>query len=497
MPENFVSKTASISNRALSSLSASEQADLIRTRQVSPVDLIQECLGRIDSWDATLRAWITVEPEAALAEARLAEQEIAQGRYKGPLHGLPFGVKDQMHALGFPTTLGTRVLNESEMKAPYDCAVVERLRSAGAIMLGKQNMHEFGKGGTIEFPYGNPCNPWNPLYSASSSSTGSGSATAANMCSFSIGEDTGGSIRGPAAFNSVVGLRPTFGRVSRFGALMSGYNADTLGPLARSVRDVAAIMEVISGADARDPLCTARPVDNYTAALGQPIAGLKIGIVREIASNASVDPEVGAAFDVAVEVLRSLGATIVDISLPLAMYAVPLQLLTVDADVASQHLAENLRERYDRYDNGTRTRLAAASLIPATAYNRAMRARVIVRRQILDAFGTVDALISPTSLTPPKLTEQMEERVDDSDDAVRRLMERRIAIYPFSLANVPAMSVPMGFSKLKLPLALQIAAKPFAESMVFQIGHAYEQATEWHRMQPDLEQTLGTPHRSS
>ena len=212
--------------------------------------------------------------------------------------------------------------------------------------------------------------------------------------------------------------------------------------------------------------------------------------MREIASNTGIDADVKAAFDAAVEVLRSLGAEIVEVSLPLAMYAVPFQLLTVDADVAALHLAKYLRERYDLYDVGTRTRLAAASLIPATVYNRAMRARVIVRRQILDAFRGVDALISPTTLTPPKLTEQMEERVDASDDSVRRLMERRIGLYPFSLANVPAMSVPMGFSRLQLPLALQIAAKPFAESMVFQIGDAYEHATEWHRMQPDLERTL-------
>jgi aspartyl-tRNA(Asn)/glutamyl-tRNA(Gln) amidotransferase subunit A len=474
----------------IASLSASEQAELIRTRQVSPVELMRACLSRIDSWNGRLHAWITVDPEAALAAARTAEQEITQGQYKGPLHGLPFGVKDQMHALGFPTTLGTRVLKEHEMKPPCDSAVVERLRAAGAILVGKQNLHEFGKGGALEFPYGNPCNPWNPLYSASSSSTGSGSATAANMCSFSIGEDTGGSIRGPAACNGVVGLRPTFGRVSRFGAPMSGYNADTLGPLARSVRDVATVMEVIAGPDARDPLCAPRPADAYTVALGRPIAGLKLGIVREIASNTGIDADVKAAFDAALEVLRSLGAEIVEVSLPLAMYAVPLQLLTVDADVAALHLAKYLRERYDLYDVGTRTRLAAASLIPATVYNRAMRARVIVRRQILDAFRGVDALISPTTLTPPKLTEQMEERVDASDDSVRRLMERRIGLYPFSLANVPAMSVPMGFSRLQLPLALQIAAKPFAESMVFQIGDAYEHATEWHRMQPDLERTL-------
>jgi aspartyl-tRNA(Asn)/glutamyl-tRNA(Gln) amidotransferase subunit A len=248
-------------SESIVALTGTDQAALIRSREISPVELTRACLAQIEKWDGILRAWTNVDADAALTAARTAEQEIMRGDYRGALHGLPFGVKDQIHALGFPTTLGSRVLNEEEMQPPHDATVVARLREAGAILLGKQNLHEFGRGGTIDFPYGQPRNPWNPAYSASSSSTGSGIAPAANMCTFAIGEDTGGSIRGPASFNGVVGVRPTMGRVSRHGGVMYGYTCDTIGPLARSVRDTATVMEVMAGFDIKDQLTSRRPVD--------------------------------------------------------------------------------------------------------------------------------------------------------------------------------------------------------------------------------------------
>src|SRR5882757_1799797 len=223
-------------------LSGAEQGRLIQSRKISPVELVRAYLDRIEKFDSVLRAWINVRPELALEKARQAEDEISRGAYRGPLHGLPYGVKDQIHAMGFPTTLGTRVLDESETLPPHDATVIERLDAAGAILLGKQNLHEFGKGGTIDFPFGQPRNPWHPRYTASSSSSGSGIAPAAGMCTFSLGEDTGGSIRGPASCNGVVGLRPTYGRVSRFGGVMTAYTTDTIGPLARTVEDVARIL---------------------------------------------------------------------------------------------------------------------------------------------------------------------------------------------------------------------------------------------------------------
>jgi aspartyl-tRNA(Asn)/glutamyl-tRNA(Gln) amidotransferase subunit A len=475
----------------LTYMSCTEQARLIRTGKVSPVELMKASLDRIERYEPTLKAWITVEGERALEKAREAEAEITAGKYRGPLHGLPYGVKDQMHALGFPTTLGTRVLDAHEMVAPHDATVVNRLTEAGAILVGKQNQHEWGKGGTIDFPYGQPRNPWNPAYDASSSSTGSGIAPAAGQCSFSIGEDTGGSVRGPASCNGVVGLRPTFGRISRHGGVMSGYSSDTFGPLARSVEDIAAIMEAISGHDPQDVLSSPRRVPRFTEELGDgDLRGMKLAVVREIAYGDGVDPEVTAAFEASVEVLKGLGATIEEISLPLAKWAVPLQMLSTDADVASWFLANFLRDRYDRFDVGTRTRLAASALIPASVYNRAMRARTVVRAQVLDAMRRYDALLTPTNVTPPRRIEAAQEKLTDSGDVIPKLIRRRIAHYPFSLSNVPALSVPNGFSSDGLPLALQIASRPFGESTVFKVGHAYQQATAWHQRHPDLQKTL-------
>jgi Asp-tRNA(Asn)/Glu-tRNA(Gln) amidotransferase A subunit family amidase len=474
----------------LSFLSCTEQARLIKSREISPVDLMKASLERIDCYDPTLRAWITVAPERAMAAARAAEAEISAGKYRGPLHGLPFGVKDQMHALGFPTTLGTRVLDEDETVAPFDATIIKRLADAGAILVGKQNQHEWGKGGTVDFPFGQPRNPWHPDYDASSSSTGSGIAPAAGQCSFSIGEDTGGSVRGPASCNGIVGLRPTFGRVSRHGGVMAGYSSDTFGPLARTVEDIAAIMEVISGHDPADVLCSPRRVPRFSQELEGDLRGMKLAVVREIAYGEGVDPEVTGAFEAAVEVLRARGATIEEVSLPLAKWAVPLQMLTTDADVASWFLANYLRDRYERFDVGTRTRLTASALIPASVYHRAMRARTIVRGQVLDAMRKYDALLTPTNVTPPRRIEAAQESIGAKDDVIPKLIRRRIAHYPFSLSNVPALSVPCGFSRDGLPLALQIACRPFGETTAFHVGHAYQQATDWHQRHPDLNQTL-------
>ena len=382
------------------------------------------------------------------------------------------------------------MLDAHETVAPHDAAVVERLEAAGAILVGKQNLHEFGKGGTIDFPFGQPRNPWNPDYSASSSSTGSGIAPAAGMCTFSIGEDTGGSIRGPASACGVVGLRPTYGRVSRFGGVMHAYTSDTLGPLARTVEDAALVLAAIAGPDPRDPLSSDRPVPDYAARLGEGLRGKRLGVVREIAWGSGTSDEVKGVFSAALDVLRREGAEIEEVSLPLARHAVALQLLTADADVASWFLANYLRDRYDRFDVGTRARLAAAALIPASAYNRAMRARSLVRAQVLEAVRDFDALVCPTNVTAPKPIEAVQETVRADTEVAPRLIERRISLYPFSLSNVPALSVPCGFSKAGLPIGLQFAAKPFDEAGLFAVAHAYERAAGWRLGVPDLDRTL-------
>ena len=475
-------------------LSALEQAELIRQKALSPVELAERCLEQIEQTDGALNAWIQVEPECVMAEARVAEQEIASGHYRGPLHGLTFGVKDQMHADGFLTSMATRVLDPDEMQPGEQATLITRLREAGAILLGKQNLHEFGKGGTIEFAYGQPRNPWNPERTPSGSSSGSGIATVAGQCSFSIGEDTGGSVRGPASCNGIVGLRPTHGLISRHGGIMHAYTSDTFGPMGRSVADVAAVLQVGAGHDPKDPLSLRHPVPDYQRDLAGGVKGLRMAVVSEMARADHTDLEVRAAFEAAVETLRGEGAIVEEISLPLARWAVPLQLLTADADVAAQFLNGYLRDRYERFDIGTRTRLAASSLIPASVYSRAMRARAVVRREVLAATCQYDALLTPTNVTPPKSIEATQEKVGGDHDVVSRLIERRICHYPFSLANVPALSVPCGFAKDgDVPVALQIAGRPLSEATVLRIGHCYEQATEWHQRYPSMDWITAAP----
>lgn len=472
-------------------LSAAQQSRLIRERKISPVELVGACLARIERWNPVLRAYITVLADAALAQAKAAEREIAAGRWRGPLHGLPFGVKDQLNTKGIRTTLGSRMLGNNV--PDHDAAVIERLQAAGAILIGKENLHEFGKGGTIDFAYGQPRNPWNIEHNPASSSSGSGIAPAAGFTSGSLGEDTGGSIRSPAAANGIVGLRPTFGRVSRWGGVMYGWTADTIGPLTRTVEDNALFLQAIAGHDPRDPLTSTRPVPDYAAALTGNLGGLKVGVVRELCWPDGAHPEVTAAMRAAIAVMTDLGATVREISLPRAKYAVPLQLLTSDSDIAAMMLKHWLRTHWHDMDTGTRTRLAAGALIPAAVYHRAMRARALVRREVLAALQDCDVLVCPSSLSPPGRIDATRETVDTPEAMQKKVLLRRISTYPFSMANVPALALPMGFSKAGLPLSLQVAGKPYAEETVFRVGHAYEQATPWHARHPDLSKTAVTP----
>ncbi len=467
-------------------LGAAEQGRLIRERRLSPVELVRTCLQRIERWDPVLRAYITVCANSALEAARDAEREISAGRWRGPLHGLPFGVKDQLNTRGVPTTLGSRVLARNV--PDHDATVIGRLKSAGAILIGKENLHEFGKGGTVDFPYGQPRNPWNTAHNPAGSSSGSGIAVAAGFTSGSLGEDTGGSVRSPAAANGIVGLRPTFGRVSRHGGVMYGWTADTIGPLTRTVEDNALFLQAIAGCDDRDPLCSRRAVPDYLAGLGQGIEGLRLGVVRELSWPDGANAEVLAAMRAAIAVFESLGATVREVALPRAKYAVPLQLLTSDSDIAAMMLRKWLRSHWHELDVGTRTRLAAGALIPAAVYHRAMRGRVLVREEVLAALSGVDALICPTSLHPPGRIDASREIVDSEESMATRILLRRICTYPFSMANVPALALPMGFSAAGLPLSLQIAGRPFAEALVFRVAHAFERATTHHRRHPDLEQ---------
>ncbi|MGZ5138364.1 MAG: amidase [Burkholderiales bacterium] len=469
-------------------LSAAEQSKLVRHRDLSPVDLVRAYLERIERYDSKLRAYITVCAEQALAEAKQAEAEIGAGNYRGPLHGLAFGVKDQLCTKDVKTTLGSRIL--ADYIPDHDATVISRLKAAGAILIGKENLHEFGKGGTNVFPFGQPRNPWNPAHTPAGSSSGSGIAPAAGLSSGSLGEDTGGSVRSPAAANGIVGLRPTFGLVSRYGGVMYGWTADTIGPLTRTVEDNALFLQAIAGHDALDALTSTRVVPNYREHLKTDLKGLRLGVVREMTWPEGINPEVRAALAAAIETLKSLGAHVEDVSLKRARYSVPLQMLTSDSDIASMMLTKCMRTRYDELDVGTRTRLATGALVPSAVYHRAMRARALVRREVLDLMRNYDALISPTNLNPPGRIDATMEKVESSQDMARKVLLRRISTYPFSMANTPALSVPCGYTQSGLPMAMQIAGKPFDESMVFRVGHAYERAANWHRRHPDLEASL-------
>ena len=479
-----------MNDNELAYMSIAQQAALIRKKEISPVHLVDAYLERIDKWDRVLHSWIRVCADSARAEARKAEAEIMKGEYRGSLHGIPFGVKDQITTGEVPTTMASII--QPDFGEGMTATAVTKLREAGAILLGKNNLHEFGKGSSVNFHFGEPKNPWNLAYEPSHSSTGSGISVAAGLVSTSLGEDTGGSIRGPAWANGVVGIRPTFGRVSRYGGIMYAWTQDTIGPLTRTVADNALVLQTIAGHDAKDPLSSIRPVPDYARHFTAGLEGVKLGLVREMSMGQTLHPDVAKMLEQALDMLKSLGASIEEVSLPKAKYAVPLQFLTADVDVAAVFVRKWLSKHWAKFDVGTRTRIAAAALIPGTVYARAMRGRALVRNEILASFEKYDALIALMNFVPPLKLEDSVEKIDSKGDVGTRMFKsRRICTYPFSIANVPALSVPSGFTAENVPMSIQIAGKPFDEAMVYRIAHAYEQATEWHLRHPDLEKSVG------
>jgi len=327
----------------LAFLGAAKLASLVRERRVSPVELVRVYLKRIERLDARLRAYITVLPETALETARKAETAVMRGDALGPLHGVPYAVKDQFDTAGVLTTLGSRILRHH---VPVENATaISRLNEAGGLLLGKLNLTEFALGGTREFPFGQPRNPWNPDHDPGGSSSGSGIAVAAALCAASLGEDTGGSVRTPASWCGVVGLRPTWGRVSRHGSFPLSWSMDTAGPLTRTVEDAALLLRVIAGHDPRDPLTSRRPVPDYVVALDAGVRGLRIGIIRELTFAGDTDVEVRGAVLEAARRLQELGATVEETSLSLVPLAGAIFMALADADGASAGGARHRRHR--------------------------------------------------------------------------------------------------------------------------------------------------------
>jgi aspartyl-tRNA(Asn)/glutamyl-tRNA(Gln) amidotransferase subunit A len=467
-------------------LGAARQAALIRDKQLAAVDLTRGYLERIDRLDARLRAYITVCREAALEAARRADADVARGAPLGPLHGLPFAVKDQFDTRGVRTTAGSRILAENV--PAEDATVVARLTAAGGILLGKLNLTEFALGGTIRFPFGQPRNPWNTEHDTGGSSAGSGVAVAAALCSVSLGEDTGGSVRTPASWCGVAGHRPTWGLVSRAGCIPLAWSLDAPGPLGRTVEDCALVLGIIAGHDERDPLTTRRVPPDYRAALSGHVRGVRIGVIRELTHGGETDAEVRSALVAAAGVLARLGADVEEVSLPMLPSAGAAFMALCDSEGAARHLPW-LRARPLDYDQGTRRRLLAAALLPAALVQKAQQARALVRRQILDALGDHDVLLAPTSHRPAPTIAGFTAPITSKAEAASRFFTRRSFTTPAALAGTPALAVPCGFSQAGLPLSLQIIGRPFDDATVLRVGHAYEQATEWWQRRPEVDPT--------
>ncbi|HEV8440188.1 MAG TPA: amidase [Methylomirabilota bacterium] len=464
-------------------LGASEAAALIRSRRLSPVELVQAYLDRIDRLDGTVRAYITVCRDDALAAAREAERALGSGSHAGPLHGVPIALKDQFHVRGLPTTAGSRILGN--VVADEDATVVARLRSAGAILLGKLNLSEFALGGTLAPPFGQPRNPWDLERDPGGSSSGSGIAAAAALASATLGEDTGGSVRSPAGWCGAVGLRPTWGRVSRFGCLPVSWSMDAPGPLARSVEDCALLLQVMAGHDPRDPLTSARAVPDYPGALTGDASKLRIGVIRELQASPDTDPQVKAAVAEAVSVFGSLGAAVADVTAPLIPMAGAVFMALADSEAGGLH-RRWLRDRPDEYDAGTRRRLLTASLLPVTLYHQAERARALLRRQILELLEHHDLLLAPTAPGAAPLIASGRAPLGSRHEAAQRFFARRSYTTPASLAGVPALSLPCGFTSGGLPIGLQLLGRRFDEATLLRAGHAYERGTPWHTRRPSL-----------
>jgi aspartyl-tRNA(Asn)/glutamyl-tRNA(Gln) amidotransferase subunit A len=466
-------------NRELCFLTLAEQASLIRNREVSPVEVVDSALRQIERVDGRLNAFITVTADIARTAAAEAEREIARGGYRGPLHGIPVALKDLFYTKGVRTTAGSSFLRD--FVPTEDATVVARLREAGAVMVGKTNMHEWAFGATNTNPHhGDAHNPWDLDRVTGGSSGGSAAAVAACMAGAALGSDTGGSIRIPAALCGVVGLKPTYGRVSRHGAIPCAWSMDHVGPLCRTAEDAALVLGAIAGWDPNDPASSREPVPDYRAGLSPDLSGLKVAVLEEYATDPT-DPEVAAAFEAALGLLRKLGAEIETISVPETRFAVPATTAIMSAEIASFH-EERLRGKPDGFGPDVRERLEMGLLMAATDYMKAQRIRRMLIDRFLELFRRYDALVCPTQPATAPRFDQATVRFGEMEEPRGSTLVRHTRL--FNLTSLPAASVPCGFASNGLPVALQVAAAPFAEGTVLRVAHAYQQAAGWHLRVP-------------
>jgi aspartyl-tRNA(Asn)/glutamyl-tRNA(Gln) amidotransferase subunit A len=444
-----------------------------RSGALSPVELTTFLLRRIERLEPTLHAFVTVTSDRALADAKAAEAAIARGDRR-PLLGVPVAYKDLYATRGVRTTAGSALLED--WVPDDDATCVTRLQDAGCVMLGKLITHEFAWG--IQTPghrFPPARNPWSRDHIPGGSSSGSGAALAAGLCAGALGSDTGGSIRGPAAFSGIVGLKPTYGRCSRAGVVTLSWTLDHTGPMARTVEDCAYQLQALAGHDPLDPASSRAPVADYLAALGQPIRGLAIGVPSREFFLEGTDPEVAAAFEASLATFRSLGADVRDVAIP-HISDTPLFMVILASEAFAYH-ERDIRERPWLYGELLRDRLLHGGLYTGAEYVQAMRLRERLRREMRDALRTVDLLATPTM---PKPAPTFAGAYD------RQAGFPRSNTPPFNLSGLPALALPCGFTGSGLPISLQLAGRPFDEATVLRAGHAYEQATEWHTRRPTL-----------
>ena len=458
-------------------LSATELSGLIRGKEVSPVEVTEAYLERIDDLDFRFNSYLTVCRNEALQAAREAEQAIARGNYLGPMHGIPVAVKDQLWSKGIRSTGGSRIL--AEFFPEEDATVIANLKVAGAILLGKTNMTEFAiTGFSHRFSYRR--NPWDLNVCPGGSSSGSGAATAAFLCATSLGEDTSGSLRRPAAWSGLAGMKPGWGRVSRYGVMGGSWSMDTVGPMSRTVEDAAITLGAIAGYDPKDPYTWNTSVPDYRSALDGKVAGLRVGLIIEQIDTDFAEPEVREAVVLAAGVLGELGASVEEVSIPLARHMMDISGVQSAVEAAATH-REWIRDRLHDYGHDNRIGLLTGSIMPAQVYYKAQKLRTLVRRQILDALEKYDVLIQPTSgMTAPRVRE-VDQPAATNEPANAVPFSSSAA---FSLASTPAASVPCGFGSDGLPIGLQIAGRPGEEETVLRVAHAYEQGTPWHTRRP-------------
>ena len=465
-------------------LSATETARAIKNKEFSPLDAVQAYLERIDRLDTRLAAYITVINELALGDAQQVTDQIQKGKDPGVLTGVPIAVKDQYWTKGILTTNGSNIYKD--FVPSEDSTVISRLKNAGSVLLGKLNLSELAMGGTQNPPWGIPANPWNFDCTPGESSSGSGVALAAHLCAASMGEDTGGSGRGPASYCGVVGLRPTFTRVSRFGMTHMCWFMDAAAPMTKTVEDCAMMLGVIAGYDEKDPYTSHKPVPDYTANMRNGVKGLRVGLIKELHQTPDMHPDVKAAIESSLGTFSQLGAEVKEVSIPLAELAGAIFVGVADTE-GSGARDEILRHQPEDLDQASRTRLQSAALVPAKVYNRAAKARVLLRRQLMKVLGEVDILVSPTSPYPAPKHTDLTAKFENAEDVRKRFFFRRSYTGMYSLTALPAISIPGGFTGDGLPIGLQLGAAPFAEETIFRAAYSYEQATEWHtRVAPTI-----------